>query len=424
MDYRIFPPESILEATISLPTSKSIALRETALAWLAGDISTTASLRSTNSDADTLYAALEGISNGSETIDVHDCGAAMRFVTALAAATPNLDITLTGTERLCQRPVKPLVDALRSFGANIEYLGNEGFPPLKILGAKLNGGEVTIDASGSSQYTSALMLAAPLMASPLAINLSGVVQSAPYISMTAALLNKHGVAAEVEPTKVSVPNTPIKATDIDIEPDWSAAAFWYEIAAISAGWVTLNGLREHSIQGDRGVALLFERLGVLTEYTPEGAELSATPDIFSRLDADLTDMPDSVPALAVTAALAGLPFHLTGVGVLKTKESDRLEVLASELAKIGIVTETENYGNTLCWDGRRRPIASLPEFDPHGDHRMAMAFAAVAIFIPGIVIKNAEVVAKSYPTFWNDLISAGFTLNDPEDPMPQEGDEE
>ena len=423
MDYRIYPPDGMLETTVDLPASKSIALREIALSWLGGDISAAAALTDGNSDAATLYAALESLSAGSSDIDVRDCGAAMRFITALAAATPGCKVTLGGTERLNRRPVGPLVDSLRRLGADISYLGSDGFPPLAIRGQRLVGGSVSIDATGSSQYTSALMLATPLMSNPLEITLTGTVQSAPYIVMTAGLLRRRGVEAEVEPTRVTVANSPVRAIAPEVEPDWSAATFWYEIAALSAGWVTISGLREHSLQGDRGVAPLFERLGVLTEYTDDGAELSATPDIFSYLDADLTDMPDSAPALAVTAALAGLPFRLSGVGVLRTKESDRLEAIATELAKIGVLTETENYDTVLVWDGRRRPIVALPEFDTYGDHRMAMALAPVSIFIPGIVVKDVEVVGKSYPGYWEALEAAGFRLVDPALPLEQPEEE-
>lgn len=420
MDYRIFPPDGIVEATISLPPAKSIAIRQTVLCWLSGDLSCAGSLRTTNSDADTLYTALEALDAGAARIDVRDCGAAMRFVTALAAATDGCDITIDGSERMHHRPVKPLADTLRHLGADITYLGEEGFPPMRIRGRKLSGGSVSIDGSGSSQYTSALMLATPLMQTSLDIRLDGIVQSAPYIAMTAEMLRRHGVEADMEPTRVTVANSPVQRHHTPVEADWSAAAFWYEIAAVSAGWLTLKGLTENSIQGDSHAAELFERLGVVTEFTDEGAELSATPDLYSRLEADLTDMPDSAPALAVTAALTGIPFRLSGLGALHAKECDRVEALAIELAKLGIDAEIENYGTVLSWDGTRRPITELPVFEVYGDHRMAMALAPAALFLPGIVVKDAQAVAKSYPDFWNDLQQAGFVLADPSEPLPQE----
>ena len=234
------------------------------------------------------------------------------------------------------------------------------------------------------------------------------------------MMQNRGVAADTEPLKVTVPNTPYrKASDNDSEPDWSAAAFWYEIAALTAGWVTLTGLTEHSIQGDSEEASLFEKLGVLTEFTDEGAELSATPELFNSLDADMSGMPDAVPALAVTACMVGVPFRFSGVGALHHKECDRLEALVRELAKLGFMLDIEAYGTVLCWDGRRRPIHELPVFDTYNDHRMAMALAPVSVFVPGIVVRDVEVVEKSYPSYWDDLRTAGFTLLDPSEPIPE-----
>ncbi|MDE6157484.1 MAG: 3-phosphoshikimate 1-carboxyvinyltransferase, partial [Muribaculaceae bacterium] len=173
-----------------------------------------------------------------------------------------------------------------------------------------------------------------------------------------------------------------------------------------------------TVQGDREAAKLFERLGVLTEFSAEGAELSATPDLYNSLDADLADMPDAVPALVVTCCLTGIPFRLSGIDALRHKESDRIAALCAEMAKIGCLLETEAYGTVLSWDGRRVPVRSLPEFDTYGDHRMAMALAPVSVFVPGIVVRDAEVVAKSYPSYWQQLVDAGFRLADPSDPIP------
>ncbi len=232
-----------------------------------------------------------------------------------------------------------------------------------------------------------------------------------------------GVAVDFDRDKVEVPCSPLRACDC-AEPDWSAAAFWYEIAAITAGWVTLEGLSDDTVQGDSAVAPLFERLGVLTEFTDEGAELSATPDLYNSLDADMAGMPDTVPALVVTCCLAGIPFRLSGIEVLRYKECDRIAALCAEMAKIGCLLETGVYGTVLSWDGRRVPVHTMPVFDTYSDHRMAMALAAVAVFVPGIVVKDAEVVEKSYPAFWQQLESAGFRLADPADPIPQSDEQE
>lgn len=415
MDYRIFPPEEILETSVRLPLSKSIEARELVLNHIAG-----APCADAQACADTAVLAgilAAGLPSDGSTVDVGAAGTAMRFLTALCAATPGCRCVLTGTERMCRRPVGPLVHVLRVLGADITYMGEEGFPPLKIEGRTLSGGSVEIDATVSSQFVSALMMIAPLLDDDLSIRLLGEVQSMPYIKMTAELMTLHGAAVNFDRDKVDVSAASLKACAYS-EPDWSAAAFWYEIAAVTAGWVTLEGLSGHTVQGDRGIAPLFERLGVLTEFTDEGAELSATPDLYNSLDADLGDMPDAVPALVVTCCLTGIPFRLSRIEALRDKECDRIAALCDEMARIGCILETEAYGTVLCWDGRRVPVKTMPVFDTHGDHRMAMALAAVAVFVPGIVVKDAGVVEKSYPAFWQQLEQAGFRLADPADPIP------
>lgn len=417
MDYRIYPPQEIFEATVVLPHSKSVDTRAMVLNYVAGvrpeeggdcdDTRTLAAILSRPFPAD------------GGTVDVGPAGTAMRFLTALLSATEGTDCLLTGSDRMLRRPIGTLVEVLRRLGADITYAGEEGFPPLRIKGRKLSGGTVDIDASTSSQFVSALMMIAPLLDSQFTLRLLGEVQSMPYIRMTAAMLTARGAQVDFDRDKIDIyiPSGGLKAMP-QAEPDWSAAAFWYELAAVTAGWVTLTGLTDSALQGDKEVAPLFERLGVLTEFTDEGVELSATPDLYSRLEADLTDMPDAVPALAVTACLIGVPFRLSGVGALHIKECDRIEALRTELAKIGCILETENYGTVLVWEGRRVPVNTMPEFDTYADHRMAMALAAVSVFIPGIVVRNAEVVSKSYPEFWQQLAAAGFVLADPSDPIP------
>lgn len=422
MDYRIFPPEEILETTVALPASKSIGARQLILNYIVGSKADP----SAQGCADTAVLAgilAAGLPSDGSTVDVGTAGTAMRFLTALCAATPGSRCVLTGSRRMCERPLGPLVHVLRMLGADIEYAGEEGFPPLKISGRRLSGGSVDIDASVSSQFVSALMMITPLLDNGLTLRLLGDVKSLPYISMTAELMRRHGVAVDFDRDKVEVPCSPLRACDC-AEPDWSAAAFWYEIAAITAGWVTLEGLSDDTVQGDSAVAPLFERLGVLTEFTDEGAELSATPDLYNSLDADMAGMPDTVPALVVTCCLAGIPFRLSGIEVLRYKECDRIAALCAEMAKIGCLLETGVYGTVLSWDGRRVPVHTMPVFDTYSDHRMAMALAAVAVFVPGIVVKDAEVVEKSYPAFWQQLESAGFRLADPADPIPQSDEQE
>lgn len=420
MDLRIFPPDEILENTVALPLSKSEGARRLIMDYISGG-SKALSDPSLTADCDDLRVLREVLGSGLQDgdIDLGSSGTALRLLTAVCAATENLRCRLTGSDSLRNRPVGPLVDALRALGADISYGVREGYAPLVITGRKLRGGDVKVSTDISSQFASAIMLAAPLMAAPPRITLTGAGNSMPYIKMTAAMMTRRGVPAEIEHTVITVGAGNYRPDNsISDERDWSSASFWYEIAALTAGWITLSGLKTDSLQGDRTIASVFEKLGVVSEDGEDGVELSASPEIFSTLEADMSGTPDAVPAVAVTCALIGVPFILNGVGALRHKESDRLGALCSELEKIGVIVEIENYDTTLRWDGTRRPIRELPVFDPRSDHRMAMALAPTAVYLPGIVIRNAECVAKSYPEFWNQLREAGFRTADPSAPLP------
>ncbi len=412
MNYRIFPPDDILEATVQLPMSKSIAARAMIIEALStGTVSSTPHICS---DTDRLLEALQ-LKEG--TAHLGGSGTALRFLTAFFAATEGAEITLTGDSSLLQRPVEPLVSALRSLGADIEYTDRQGHAPLHIRGKRLSGGSVTVDSTVSSQYLSALMLAAPVMEAPLTILTPGKRSSEPYMRLTAAMMEKAGVEVDIIPESITVSGS-YRPVTFEPEADWSAATYWYETAAISAGWITLPDLILHSAQPDAAAADIFVRLGVLTAPAEDGSglELSATPDLHSRLDLDVSGTPDMVPALVATACAIGTPFSLTGVESLRHKECDRLNALTAEMARIGCHLETEHSSNssalTLSWDGRRFPVTEIPEFETYRDHRMAMALATLALLIPGMMIKDAEVTDKSYPGFWDALRAAGFTLEE------------
>ncbi len=413
MDYRIFPPEEILECSVTLPLSKSISARALIMRRLAGctDAYTVA-------DCDDTRSMAEAMRCTSGEVNIGPAGTAMRFLTAYYAATEGCDITLDGNERMRRRPIRALVDALRELGADIEWAGEEGFAPLHIRGRRLKGGELTMDSSVSSQFVSAILMVAPTMQEPLTLTLDGETVSMPYIKMTVEMMRRAGIDAEINRDVITVAPGKYRPYDEPVERDWSAAAFWYEIAAITAGWVTLPGLCDKSLQGDAVTAALYPRLGVLTEFEDGAAELSATPDLYSRLDLDMTDTPDLVQAMAVTACAIGVPFRFTGVATLRHKETDRLEALRRELLKIGCVAEIES-DNIISWEGRRVPLTEMPVIDTYGDHRMAMAFAPLSVFVPGIIVRDAEVVGKSYPGFWNDMRQAGFTLTDAAEPLPE-----
>ncbi len=421
MDYRIFPPDGWLEATVGLPLSKSVAARRLVIAFLSGRVPVMEQDAPLPDDTRVLLDALGALAGDApvDTVDVAGAGTAMRFLTAAVAATPGLETRLTGNARMKQRPVGHLVDALRGLGADISYIEEEGYPPLHVKGRTLKGGEIAIDAEVSSQFTSALMMIAPLMERGLKITLLGEPVSMPYLKLTASMMEQAGAevdiyggdTVEIKPGKYSA------AASLADEPDWSAAAPWYGITALSGGEVTVDGLDSGSAQPDRALADIYHRLGVDTAFQPGEAVLTAHPDAHARFELDMGGTPDSVPAVAVTCAMLGIPFTISGVATLRLKECDRIEALMTELAKVGVSITLPAEG-VMAWDGRRFPITEMPRFDSHGDHRMVMALAPVALYIPGIIINDAGVVSKSYPGFLDDLAAAGFTLIDADAPLP------
>lgn len=404
MKLRILPPEEMLDTALTLPLSKSMSVRAAAMA-AAG-----AAYDGPLAECDDTLAMQRVAAARESTADAGDSAAALRFGMALLAATPGADVLITGSPRLMQRPVDGLADALRALGADVAT-SPEG---VRVRGRRLAGGEAAPDASASSQYVSALLMAAPLMERGLRLTIDWNQPSLPYIDMTLAMMRRRGIDAERQGVEITVrPGAYAPAAGPDVERDWSAAAFWYETAALTAGFVTLRGMEAGSVQGDSAVAGMFTRLGVVTAFDDEGAQLSADPEMHARLDLDCSDTPDLVPALAVTAAMLGVPFELSGTAALRHKECDRIDALISELAKTGAVAEYDR--GTLSWDGRRVPVMELPEFDARGDHRMAMALAPVAVFAPGITVSGAECVGKSYPAFWDDLRAAGFDIEEVEE---------
>lgn len=416
MNLRIFPPEGFLETRLSLPLSKSMSARALIINALTPG-ATPPSRVAECDDTDALQSALHGDNgaSGHRTVNIGAAGTTMRFLTAYYACFPGSDITLDGTERMRQRPIGVLVDALRRLGADITYEGEEGCPPLHIRGRLLKGGELELDASVSSQYISALLMTAPVMEEGLRLTLLGEIASRPYILMTLKMMRDYGVEGDFTANTLTVPAGGYKAPAVprEIEGDWSAAAAWYETVALSAGVVTIDNLTDDSCQGDRRLADIYSRLGVDTVWQGEngGTDLTANPDADARATIDFSDCPDLAQCVTVTCVMLGIPFHFTGLHTLSIKETDRVAALHDELAKTGVMLDTSVAG-ALSWDGRRTPIHEMPVFDTYADHRMAMSLAPIALYIPGIVIRDAEVVSKSYPEFWKDMHEAGFILVD------------
>ena len=382
--------------TVNLPASKSISNRLLVMRALSGGALEVENL-STADDTRLLDAALR--TNGNELWMGH-AGTALRFGLAWAAVTPGVR-TLKGSERLSQRPVGPLIDALRTLGADITCTEREGYAPLRIAGRNLKGGSLTLDASVSSQFITALMLIAPTLEGGLELNLSGKPVSTPYLRMTARLMRSAGVEVERTDTRIFIPESTYAEATVEVEPDWSAASYFYTAVALSRDLeVELLGLSAKSLQGDAAVADIFKRFGVNTRFTVRGALLSAS-EIFDDSDSfDFLSCPDLAQTVAVAAAGLQIPFSLTGLQTLRIKETDRIAALAAELAKCGTGCKAEP--DTLHIR-HFSDVSDMPSIATYHDHRMAMAFAPLALALGEISIEDPEVVTKSFPEFWAEM---------------------
>jgi 3-phosphoshikimate 1-carboxyvinyltransferase len=318
-----------------------------------------------------------------------------------------------------QRPIGTLVEALRMLGADITYMNREGFPPLRIQGKPLQGGTLEIEAGISSQYISALLMIGPCMKEGLTLKLKGNIASRTYIELTLDLMRHYGATAEwADERTLRIEPGRYEDKPLSVEGDWSGASYWYELAAVAAHYgyevdIRLHGMREDSRQGDRVVAQLFEELGVKTEYAEKGVELlidkaqcgidnSQFSILNFQFEKDFTHCPDIAQTMAVTYCLLGMPFTFTGIQSLRIKETDRVAALIHELRKLGFVLRAE-CDERLIWDGTRCTPDEHPVIATYDDNRMAMAFAPAALCFEGLIIKNPEVVTKSYPNFWEDL---------------------
>jgi 3-phosphoshikimate 1-carboxyvinyltransferase len=415
MDYVVLAPDSIVETEINLPLSKSESARRLILDAFAGITDENLVV----ADCDDTDALRRGLAVRQGEVNIGAAGTAMRFLTAFYAATPGTDVVLDGSERMRHRPIAFLVDALRDYGADIEYVGEQGFAPLHIRGRQLSGGLIDIDGSVSSQFISALLMCAPSMQDRTVIRLVGDVTSLPYLKMTVAMMQRRGIDVDFTGNEICVHPGSYGVDREPVSPDWSAASYWYAVTALTAGWVTLPGLQARSLQGDNAIAKLGEQFGVVTEFTDGGAELSASPEQYSRITLDMSETPDIVQTLVMVAAMLGIPFHFSGVHTLRNKETDRLAALCNEARKYGFVFTVEG-DDTIWWEGARCPAARIPVIETYDDHRMAMAFAPTAALSQGIIIRNAEVVSKSYPGYWDDLRTAGFRVIDVKDLQPKE----
>ncbi len=417
MQYEIKAPQ-VLNQTIKLPASKSISNRALIIHALSGG----AILPNNLSDCDDTTVIIDALQNNPHEINIKAAGTAMRFMTAFLSVKDGEEHVLTGTERMKHRPIGVLVDALRHLGADIKYAGEEGFPPLRIKGRKLEGGLLEVPGNISSQYISALLMIGPTLKNGLTLRLTGDVISRPYIDLTLWTMREFGADADWSDFEtISVTPKPYKERNYYIENDWSAASYWYEMMALSThedDEIRLEGLMDGSKQGDSSVRYIFSLLGVKSTFesrkegVPTTVTLRHTNRCVPRLEYDFVNSPDLAQTFVVCCALKNVHFHFTGLSTLKIKETDRIEAMKKEMRKLGYVIHDEN-NSELIWDGER----CMPEIeggiDTYEDHRMALSFAPASLCIDGLSINNPQVVTKSYPHFWEDIKSAGFeVIND------------
>ena len=407
MQIKVTAPAKI-HTTIQLPSSKSISNRALIINALGNGTHHPENL----SDCDDTRVMIRALNDDKETIDIMAAGTAMRFLTAYLSVTPGTRI-ITGTERMQQRPIQVLVNALRELGADIEYVANDGFPPLRITGRELRKDTISLPGNVSSQYISALLMIAPVLTNGLTIRLTGDIISRPYINLTLQLMNDFGVRAEwTDDHRLKVVPQAYHSIPFYVESDWSAASYWYQIVALSKeAEVTLPGLFKDSYQGDSQVAGIFRSLGVETIYKDKAVILKKNGKSVERLDYDFINQPDLAQTFVVTCALLNIPFRFSGLQSLKIKETDRMAALITEMRKLGYILH-ETDGSVLSWEGERCTTEEHPAIDTYEDHRMAMAFAPTCLPLPEILINNPQVVSKSYPRYWEDLRQAGFIIKE------------
>ena len=364
-----------------------------------------------DSNAHDVSVMKKALQLNSGTVDIHHAGTAMRFLTAYFSVTEGAEVLLTGSDRMKQRPIALLVDALRALGATIEYRGEEGYPPLHIKGAILSHSSVSIAANVSSQYLSALCLVGAKLPEGLEIELIGSITSLPYLNMTLQLLERIGISAQLEDSRIRIaPKSEIEPISLAVESDWSAASYYYSIVALSklGTKATLSTLREDSLQGDRVLSTIYKDFGVSTRFDDGKVIIEKVSEPLSQtLSYDLIDAPDIAQTIAVTAAGLQVDCYLTGLHTLPIKETDRLAAMKCELEKVGADVEIDAESLRVFGQKAKLQSASIATYN---DHRMAMAFAPLAILIP-LTIEESFVVEKSYPDFWKHLSLIGYQIS-------------
>jgi 3-phosphoshikimate 1-carboxyvinyltransferase len=408
MKYLVSKSDSTLKGSIVLPASKSIANRALIIHALSYSPYPIENL----SDSDDTRVMEQVFNSNTNHFDIGHAGTAMRFLTAFLSQIVG-EWTITGSDRMKQRPIGILVDALHKLGAKIEYLENDGFPPLRIYGSHLKGCVLELDGSVSSQYISALLMIAPTVEGGLTLRLKNKIMSRPYIEMTLKLMEQFGVQHVWKGNEIRIAEQQYKAAcPFSVEADWSGASYWYEMAVLADEVdLELTGLTTESLQGDAMIAKWFEQLGIETLATEKGSRLAKNGQALPKfLQLNFIENPDVAQTFAVLCVMKQIPFHFTGLETLKIKETNRIAALQDELAKFGAQLTEPAHGE-LKWDGTF-PLEkqALPEIETYHDHRMALAFAPVCQTYGTVAILDPMVITKSYPDYWEDLKKVGFEV--------------
>jgi len=399
-------PFTIDDSQLNITGSKSETNRLLLLKALFPNI--TLANTSNSDDSEVMQKALAG---NDEIVDIHHAGTAMRFLTAYFSVNEGREVVLTGSSRMQERPIKILVDTLRQLGVEISYEKEEGYPPIRIKGKKVTASKVNLAANVSSQYISALLLVASKLDNGLELTLEGEITSIPYIKMTLALLNDLDIKTSFEGNVIKVfPKESVETKEMVVESDWSSASYFFSLVALAdAAKITLSSYKENSLQGDSELVSLYEKMGVKTTFQNNKMTLEKVAGFnYQDVNFELNNTPDIAQTIVVTCLGLGIGCHLTGLHTLKIKETDRLEALRIELTKLGANISVTNDSLTLSRSGDINHDVHIATYN---DHRMAMAFAPLAIKVP-IIIDDAEVVSKSYPDFWNDLKALNFQISE------------
>jgi len=386
MNYKVSHPTKIVECEIDLPASKSISNRLLIIQALSKERFKIKNL----SDSDDTKSLKKALYSEENIIDIGHAGTSFRFLTSYLSIQNGKGVILTGSKRMKERPIKELVKGLQKIGAKIEYLENEGFPPLKITGTKLTGGKIELDGDVSSQFVTSILLIAPTLRNGIELKLKGMIVSKPYIEMTLRLMNEFGIESSWEDNIIRIQSQNYITKDYKVEADWSAASFWFEIASLSEICnINLNGLQQNSIQGDKKAIEIFNNLGVNSSSQNEKIILTKNKNINPEKSYDLLNNPDMYQPLKCTLFGLNRTSEFLGLSTLKDKETNRISSVKTELKKLN----------------------SSKIIDTYKDHRMAMSFTPLCLKFGELQINDVEVVSKSYPNFWEDLKKSGFTIS-------------